>query len=569
MENIIFIVFRRMRAPLLALICAYSVAVLGLVLIPGKDAAGETWHMDVFHALYFVSYMATTIGFGEIPREFSEAQRMWVIFAIYLTVIVWVYAIGTLIALFQDQTFQQAVTERRFTRRIRRMTERFYLVCGYGQTGGALVDALAERDQQAVVVDIDPDRVRNLQLLNVRQYVPALCGDAGRPLHLLEAGLKHRLCAGVAALTNLNEVNLKIAITSKLLNPGITVICRADSHDIEANMASFGTDYIIDPFDTFAGHLSVALRTPCLYLLHEWLTGRRGDPLKEPVYPPRDGPWVVCGYGRFGKAVIDRLNAQDIETLVVEATPERTGTPEGGCVVGRGTEAETLREAEIGRAVGLVAGTDDDANNLSIVMTARELNPDLFVVVRQNLLENEEIVEAVHGDMVMHPSIIIANKIRVLLATPLLYEFEQLAGYQPDAWACQLVSRISALVSSSVPEIWELSLDAEQAFAVHGALAAGRRVVLGDLLADSLERERGLAAIPLLLLRAGERVLLPDEDSVLRRGDRLLFCGRPNARERMEWALQNQNALDYILTGESRPQGFIWRLLAPDRLRGD
>jgi hypothetical protein len=120
-----------------------------------------------------------------------------------------------------------------------------------------------------------------------------------------------------------------------------------------------------------------------------------------------------------------------------------------------------------------------------------------------------------------------------------------------------------------VPEIWELSLDAEQAFAVHGALAAGRRVVLGDLLADSLERERGLAAIPLLLLRAGERVLLPDEDSVLRRGDRLLFCGRPNARERMEWALQNQNALDYILTGESRPQGFIWRLLAPDRLRGD
>jgi Trk K+ transport system NAD-binding subunit len=525
--------------------------------------------MSLFHALYFVSYMATTIGFGEIPHEFSDAQRMWVVFTIYLTVIVWVYSIGTLIALFQDQTFQQAVTERRFTRRIRRMTERFYLVCGYGETGSALVEALAERDQHAVVVEIDPDRVSYLQLQNVRQYVPALCGDAARPLHLLEAGLKHPLCAGVAALTNRNEVNLKIAITGKLLSPDVTVICRADSRDVEANMASFGTEYIIDPFDTFVGHLSVALQAPCLHLLHEWLTGRKGDALKEPIYPPGDGPWLVCGYGRFGKAVVERLNAQGIETLVVEATPERTGTPEGGCVVGRGTEAETLREAEIGRAVGLVAGTDDDANNLSIAMTARALNPDLFVVVRQNLRENEAIVEAVHADMVMHPSIIIADKIRVLLATPLLYEFEQLAGYQPDPWACQLISRITALVSSSVPEIWEITLDEGHAYAVHGALVAGRRVVLGDLLADSLEREKPLVVIPLLLVRSGERVLLPEEDTVLRRGDRLLFCGRPHARERMDWTLQNRNALDYILTGEHRPEGFIWRVLAPGRPRGD
>ena len=60
----------------------------------------------------------------------------------------------------------------------------------------------------------------------------------------------------------------------------------------------------------------------------------------------------------------------------------------------------------------------------------------------------------------MHPSAIIADKIRVLLATPMLYEFMSLALYQEDAWACELASRVSALVQDEVPNIREWSLDA-------------------------------------------------------------------------------------------------------------
>jgi voltage-gated potassium channel len=67
--------------------------------------------------------------------------------------------------------------------------------------------------------------------------------------------------------------------------------------------------------------------------------------------------------------------------------------PPEGVVQGRGTEAETLEQADIQRAVGLVAGTDDDANNLSIIMTARTLNPELFVVARENHLDNQELFE--------------------------------------------------------------------------------------------------------------------------------------------------------------------------------
>jgi len=562
MENIIFLIFRRMRSPLLWLVATYAVAVLGLVLIPGQDADGNVWHMDFFHALYFVSYMATTIGFGEIPYEFTDAQRLWVLFSIYATVVIWFYAIGTVLALVQEKTFRDAIVEARFARRIRRVREPFYLVCGYGETGGALVQALTDRHQHAVVIDIDQDRVNLLKLENLREYVPALCADARRPLHLKEAGLKHRLCAGVVALTNVNEANLKIAITAKLLHPEVTVICRADSHDVEANMASFGTDHIYDPYDTFGHHLATALQNPGLYLLHEWLAGKRARSLPDPIYPPKEGLWILCGYGRFGKAVYKRLVEEGLEVVVVEATPEMTGVPQQARLVqGRGTEAETLVQAEVEEAVGLVAGTNDDVNNLSIIMTARELNSGLFVVARENNFDNGELFEAVKADITMHPSSIIANKIRVLLATPLLARFEWLVLFQDDSWACELISRVIAVVKDEVPDIWEVEVDGERAHALSIALKESTLVTLGHLVRDPREREQTLHCIPLLLLRGTSSELLPVPETRLRPGDKLLFCGRYSAKQSMEWTLQNLHALNYVVTGGSRPQGVVWRFI--------
>lgn len=561
MHSIYFLIFRRMRQPLLTLVVTYAVAVLGLSLIPGQDDAGNVWYMDLFHAIYFVSFMATTIGFGEIPYPFTDAQRLWVTFSIYATVVVWVYAIGTLLTLVQDKTFQQALTESKFTKRVKRMRDAFYLVCGYGETGSALIHALTERDHSVVAIDINPDRVNILQLENLRQFVPALHGDASKPIHLLEAGLKNPLCRGVVALTNVNEVNLKIAITSKLLHPEIKVICRSDSHDIEENMASFGTDHIINPFDTFAHHLATALQAPGLYLLHAWLTGGRGYSLEEPIYPPASGRWIVCGYGRFGKAICQRLKKEGIEPIVIESKPDVTGMPQEGYVLGRGTEAKTLSEAGIEQAVGLVAGTDNDANNLSIIMTARELRPDLFVILRQNQKENQSIVNAVKADMVMHASAIIANRIRVLLGTPLLYQFTSLARHETDEWACELVSRIGALVDGERPVVWEVELNSKQALAVFSAINQGSLVTLGHLLVDPRHRQRSLPCIPLLMKRGEQRSMLPAFDTPLKKGDHLLFCGRYSSRDRMEWGLQNVHALNYILTGESASGGWLWRRL--------
>ncbi|HYI52870.1 MAG TPA: ion channel, partial [Microlunatus sp.] len=135
----IFLIMRRMRTPLIVLILVFSISVVGLALIPGVDPDGESARMSLFDAFYFMSYTATTIGFGELPWPFTTAQRLWVTFSIYLSVIGWAYAIGSLLTLLQDHAFRHAVALQRFTTKVARIREPFLLLAGYGRAGELLV----------------------------------------------------------------------------------------------------------------------------------------------------------------------------------------------------------------------------------------------------------------------------------------------------------------------------------------------------------------------------------------------------------------------------------------------
>lgn len=560
MHNTLFLLLRRLRTPLIALITVYAVAVLGLTLIPGVDDRGRPWRMDIFHAFYVVSYTATTIGFGELPYPFTVAQRMWLTLSLYATVITWVYSIGAVLTTLQDPAFRAVRVENAFVRRARRLREPFYLVAGYGDTGALLVRALASANIRAVVLDLDADRIAALDLEDLPFTVPALRTDASDPATLLRAGLRQPHCQGLVALTNRDEVNLRIAIAAKLLRPALPVICRADTADVAANMASFGTDHIIDAFDTFAGRFAMALHSPALYLLFEWMTAAAFEPLREPIFPPR-GRWILCGYGRFGKAVYRRLRREGLEVTVVEADPARTQPPPG-TIVGRGTEADTLLAAGIEQAVGIVAGTDNDANNLSILMTARDLNPRLFRVGRQNEQRNEALFRAAGLDLVMQRPAVIAHKIFALLTTPLLREFLDQAKGQGNDWANQLVSRLSGIAGNAVPETWGLAITEEEAPALWAGLTSGQHVRIEDLWRDPRNREDRLPGIVLLLKRGEQEWLTPDEQTLLAAGDQLLLAGSAQARKQLSWIARNHNAFAYLVTGIERPAGYLWEWLA-------
>jgi voltage-gated potassium channel len=560
MQNVIYLLLRRMRLPLIVVILAYAVSILGLVLIPGVDDQGNPWRMDFFHAFYFVSFTGSTIGYGEIPYEFTDAQRFWTMIAMYTTVIAWLYAIGALFTLFQNAGFRQVLRYTLFTRQVRAINERFYLVCGLGDAGELLVRELAERHIRCVVVEKKEENLLALALEDLPVHVPALCGDALDSSVLLAAGLKHRHCAGVIALTDNDHINLTIAITSKLLAPDLQVICRSESHDSEANMASFGTDHIINPYDTFAERFAMMFQSPSMYMLYEWMTSLRENPLTDFSSPPR-GEWILCGFGRFGKAVQKSITFEAVRTTVVESDIEGTRAPESA-VAGRGTEAITLYEANVENAAGIIAGTDDDANNLSIIMTALDLNPELFTVARQNLRGNDAIYKAADIDLTMQPGTIIGRRIVDLLTTPLLSDFLNLARQENETWANILVSRVAGVLSDRPPDSWTITISRGETPAVIEMLEKVCAISLGMLYTDPRDVTLALPCVPLLLKRRHEGILVPGNDTMLQPDDQLLFCGRQGAEEHMRWTSKNFNALNYICTGRDNPTGYIWRRLS-------
>jgi Trk K+ transport system NAD-binding subunit len=548
-----------MRAPLLLLSTVYCIATVGLTMIPGVDDQGQVWYMGFFHAFYFVSFMGTTIGFGEIPYEFSDGQRLWVLVWIYITVAAWIYALGKILGLLQDETLKKAFVDDQFERSVNKLTEPFYVVCGYGDTGSKLVDALERHLITSSVVEIRQERIDALILANHPIFVPRLCGDASDPENLRKAGICHPLCAGVVALTDENSVNLHIAITCKVLNPDVQVICRAESREVEANMASFGTDIIVDPFDTFADRLSSAMTAPSVFLVTEWLRADSDAPLRE-IAPMPEGRWVLCGFGRFGQAIYDRLVERNLPVQVIEPSPDTRPPPEDS-VIGWGTEAATLREAKIESAVGIIVGTHDDSNNLSIIVTSKEINPGLFVIVRQNEHINNGLFDVSRADIVMDASAVVARKIKTHITDPLLEEFIAFAMEQDEEWGRHVEFRLLSVCERIVPETWTVRIDEEQAYAVLPAVESGDEITLGDLLTSHIEREKEIDAIVLMVERAGEFLCLPDKELVVEPNDAILFAGTRRALTAQQWTLQNQVAFTYIRTGSALPQSWVWRVI--------
>jgi Trk K+ transport system NAD-binding subunit len=559
MSKIFILFLRRMREPLLTLIFAYSLSITGLVLAPGVDPQGEPWNMDFFHAVYFVSFMASTIGFGEIPYEFSDAQRMVTLVGIYLTVIAWLYAIGTILALLQDSTFRRAVSEWRFVGAVRRIGEPYYIVCGFGETGRQLVLELCRKGLRAVVVDPRIAAMQDLELESLPYEVPHLQGDAGYATHLLEAGLRNSNCKGVIALTNDDHANLQISIATKLLNKNAKVISVARDSDTMANMASFNTDHIVNPFYLFAEQLARALNVPSAHLVYRWLVQGPGNRVGE-YRPPPHGTWIICGYGRFGKIVARYLDYVGLSTVIIEPDPEGSGAP-AGTIRGLGTEAVTLREAGIQKAVGIVAGSDDDANNLSILMTARALRPDLYLVARENLLDNSLLFRAAQVDIIMQSSRMIVWHVMSIITSPLLDRFLRETRHQDEEWAVKLLAKLRALNHHLTPEIWTVEVTAEDAPALHATLKKGEKLLLDTIQRHPRDRAKNLRCIPLMLVRQGEGYMLPDVGMELALGDRLLYCGREGAYNLMSWCIYNLNVLAYLHTGIDRPESIVWRWL--------
>ena len=554
----IFMVLRRMRAPLIVLICTFAIGVFGLTMDPGMTPEGEPWRMDVFDAFYFMSYTASTIGYGEIPYPFSTGQRLWVTFSIYLSVVAWAYAITAVFALIGDKGFKTALTTQRFVRVVRNIREPFQLVVGFGQAGELLARSLDDMDKRLVVLDIDPARIDALDLAAFHNDVPGHVGDGRNPEELIRAGLMSAECAGVIALTDDDEANLAVVMAAALLRPELPVIARTTSPLIAERMDDFGTPQIIDPFDLFGDELLLDVTAPDTARLIEWLTSAPGQRLEPRPDVPANGRWVVCGFGRFGTRLTQDLIRHGIDVTVVD--PAQRTVAGVDYIIGDATDPQLLADTDLSHAVALAAATDNDTTNLSLIVAARRANPDLFLIARQNQPVNAPLFEALHINSVLVPTRLIAHEITARIGDPTLWAFVQSARTESDQWSRVLLDRLEGSCGSHRPDLWEPVLGAADNRPLRSWLASGT-ARLGDLLRDPDDREQQLDCVVLLLQRGDESMSAPDDDTVLQLGDRLLVAGTTAARRGLDNTMYVPETLVYVTSGRRVGNGWVWRTL--------
>jgi len=568
MNDIVWLTMRRMRSPLILLILVYSLSVFGMVMIPGRDEFGHTVHVTFLDALYFVAILATTIGFGEVPYAFTDAQRLYTYLILFPNVVAWLYSIGTIISLIVDPQFRRVLERARFSRAIRRIRGGYYIVCGFGYTGRMIVAGLLRRNISAAVLEREESIVHSMALSETFSHLPALPGDVTDRRLLEMAGLDREIgnCLGVIAITNDDHANLTIAITAKLLRPDLPVLARAETRRVVDNMASFGTDLTVDPYTIFAERFHLALKSPTKYLVQDWLISVPGSRLRSEIRPP-DGHWIVAGVGRFGSRMTAKLDEAEVDYTVIDVHPERVAARPGS-ILGRGTEGATLLQAGVKDAVGVIAGTGDDVDNLSIVMTALELNPDLFVVARQENPQNDELFDSSGAHLVARRSLIVARRILTVATTPLLKVFLDHLVHQDDRFAKTLERRLAAVLDGYSPGIWTIELEGRNVESLRAAEREGSRIRLEHLLQNARTAQaEPLPCVCLMLERSSLRQFMPNEREELLEGDRLLFAGRGAARREMIYSLTEPTTLVSLATGRHMPRGAVMRRLARRRAR--
>lgn len=565
MSDVIFLILRRMRAPLIVLIVAYAIAVIGFTFVPGQTPDGQPWKMSIFHAFYVVSYTATTIGFGELPYPFSDAQRLWLTFTIYLTVIAWTYTLGAIFTLISDTTFRSAIAHSVFAWRVRTLAEPFYVLCGYGQSSRALAHALDRMGIRVVVIEFDKERASRVPIEAFGSHPIVTHADARFPNVLRDAGIARKYCAGLIALTGDDKANQAIAIGARTLQPKLRVIARVKSEIAKVNLEAFGDVAVVNPFETFASNVALDLDAPEVLRLEEWLTAAPDAACPARIGVPT-GAWVLVGYGRFGHYISNILDERGIPWKAID-NRSLSGEDDHHVLASDNTDA-ALRDAGIENAAVIVGGTDNDAVNLAAITLARRRNPKIWTIIRQNHIADRVLIRAARANLRFVQSEIMVHECLQRINEPMLGDFLKQLRKEGGVFAAATLEKVQSRVGDRAPYAWSFRADLMFPGIFYALLQQQIPLTLKSLARGGVdEGEAAFNALALMLVRNGITSLLPDEDTPLQAGDRVLYVGRRRAQTLQKTIVADPIAMEMHLTGVEPPRSALFRWLRERRKR--
>jgi len=136
--------------------------------------------------------------------------------------------------------------------------------------------------------------------------------------------------------------------------------------------------------------------------------------------------YIICGYGRIGKILCKILSRKPIDLAVIEKDPGLSPLMDANkilYILGDATEEKNLLNAGIQRAKGLIAALATDTENVFLVLTARQLNPGLFIMASANRDESKSKLLAAGATRVESPYDIGATSMAQRIIRPTVTNF--------------------------------------------------------------------------------------------------------------------------------------------------
>ena len=136
--------------------------------------------------------------------------------------------------------------------------------------------------------------------------------------------------------------------------------------------------------------------------------------------------YIVCGLGRVGSHIAKELATEGVKFVGIDKNEElvKAAIAKGySAIVGDSTKEEVLMRAKLDKARGLVAALSDDSSNLFVTLTARQVNPALYIVARANHEENITRIEKAGADKVAMPNQIGGFHMATMLIRPNVVDF--------------------------------------------------------------------------------------------------------------------------------------------------
>lgn len=210
------------------------------------------------------------------------------------------------------------------------------------------------------------------------------------------------------------------------------------------------------------------------------------------------GHYIVCGYGRMGKIICRELKAKHVPFVAIERNGDFLNNRSDDLlgISGDATNDDTLREAGIERAKGLISVLPNDALNLYVVLSARELNPDLHIVARAGEEGSENKLLRAGANKVVSPYQIGGLRIAHTILRPAVVDFIEFAT-----------------------KTGNIELQMEEVTIPEGSSMADKS--LGEC---GIGRELGIIIVG-IKRRAGEMRFNPTSRSTIKVGDTLIALG--------------------------------------------